>query len=103
MTDRELMEKTGWGKKHLRSVYNRASWDDVTNRDTDLFLWACGIHPSEQRRHVYLLKRACKGGRIRRLRHLGAAVAWRENQVQTLLRMCERVQLNELTEITRTG
>lgn len=96
MTDRELMQRTGWGKKHLRSVYNRATWDKITNGDMDLFLWACGMQPSKQRRYVYLLKRACEGGRIRRLRHLGAAVAWRENQVQTLLRMCERVLKNEL-------
>lgn len=95
MTDGELMQRTGWGKKKLRSIYNRWNWWDVTNRDTDLFLWACGISPSKQRRYVYQLKRTEKGGRIRRMRHLAKGVSWREQQVKTLLRMCERVLKNE--------
>lgn len=96
MTNQELMERTGWGKKKLRSVYLRATWHDVSNRDTDLFLWACGLNPSQQKRYVFALQRALKSGGIRRLRHLRQVeVLWRENQVQTLLRMCERVLENE--------
>ena len=91
MTDAELMQKTGWGKKRLRSVYRRKAWHDVTHRETDLFLWACGMHPSKQRRYVFALNRVLKSGRIRKLRHLRmTGVAWQENQIRTLLRMCER-------------
>ena len=97
MTDAELMRRTGWGKKHLRAVYQRASWEGVTNGDTDLFLWACDLHPSKQRRYLWLLKRAWRNGMegILKMRHLRATVAWQRNQVDTLLRMIERVLEDE--------
>lgn len=97
MTDGELMKKTGWGKKHLRAVYQSATWKNVTVGDTDLFLWACGLHPAKQRRYMWLLQRAWRNGMdgIRNMRHLRTDVAWRGNQVQTLLRMVERVLDNE--------
>lgn len=104
MTDAELGKKTGWGKKHLRAVYRRATWDDVTVGNMDLFLWACGLHPSKQRRYTWLLKRALKNGMegIRKMRHLRADTAWQVNQVQTLLRMVERVLDNEQRTESKT-
>ena len=103
MTDAELMEKTSWGKKHLRSVYQSASWEHITVGDMDLFLWACGLHPSKQRRYRWLLERASRNGMdsLRKVRHLRADVLWRANQVKVLLRMAERV-LNEQRTDQRT-
>lgn len=96
MTDAELMAKTGWGKKHLRTVYQSAAWEKITVGDMDLFLWACGLHPSKQRRYRWTLERAWRNGTdsLLTLRHLRTDVAWRANQVKTLLRMAERV-MNE--------
>jgi len=97
MTDAELMKRTGWGKKHLRAVYQQGTWKNITNGDTDLFLWACGLHPSKQRRYLWLLKRALRNGMegILKMRHLRADVAWQRNQVRTLLRMIGRVLEDE--------
>jgi hypothetical protein len=98
MTDRELMDKTGWGKKHLRGVYQAGTWESVTCGDMDRFLWACGIHPAKQRRQVWLLERILRqGGDFRRLRHLRPCKGWRENQIVTLLRMLGRVANAERT------
>lgn len=94
MTDDELMVATGWGEKHLRWVYNKASWAKVTNEDTDLFIHACGLNVREQRRYRYRLARAIKRGGIETMRHLQGRIAWRVNQNKTLIRMCTRV-LNE--------
>jgi len=93
MTDVELRQKTGWGEKRLLSVYQSASWADITVGDMDLFLWACGLHPSKQRRYTWLLRRAWKNGMdgIRKMRHLRTELNWRKYRVKTLLVMVERV------------
>lgn len=91
MTDRELMERTGWGLKHLRGVYQATTWDNVTVGDLNNFVSACGIRPATQRRFVWLLRRVEKSGDFRRLRHLRKCQGWRENQIVTALRMLERV------------
>jgi hypothetical protein len=90
-TDNELMEKTGWGRRHLRAVYRAATWQDVTSGDIDLFLWACGIKPSKQRRSVWMLERIRRAGEFRQLRHLRPATGWLENQIRALLKMVEKV------------
>lgn len=95
MTDEELMRATGWGEKHLRWVYNKATWGPITNADSDLFLAACGLNVKEQRRYKYRLARAVKRGGVETMRHLQGRAAWRVNQNRTLLRMCSRV-LGEL-------
>ena len=90
MTDAELMKLTGWGQKHLRWVYSKSSWNQITNWDTDLFLVACGLNVKAQRRYKYRLVRALKRGGIQTMRHLQGRIAWRVNQNKMLLRMCER-------------
>lgn len=96
MTDAEIRNKTGWQKNYLRAVYNSASWDRIRVRDMDLFLWACGLHPSKQRRYRWVLQRAWRNGMegIRKMKHLRIDAAWRSRQIDVLLRMVERV-LNE--------
>lgn len=98
LTDTNLMQKTGWGNKRLRSVYRNATWEQIEGGDMDLFLWACGLHPSQQRRYMWVLQRAWKNGMdgIRRMRHLRADTAWQKQQVNGLLQMVERV-LDEQT------
>lgn len=100
LTDTDIRKRTGWRKEYLRSVYNSATWKAITVGDMDLFLWACGLHPSKQRRYKWVLQRAWRNGMdgIRKMRHLRADVAWRCNQVKTLLRMVERVLENEQRE-----
>lgn len=97
MTDPELMKKTGWRREYLRSVYYRATWDKVAVGDMDLFLWACGLHPSKQRRYKWLLQRAWSNGMegIRSMKHLRGDQPWRIFQVNSLLRMVERVLEDE--------
>lgn len=91
LTDQELMERTGWGKCHLRTVYTRLSWAGVTVQDLDVFLWACGLHPSKQRRAVWMVERVRRLGDFRKLRHLRPSTGWIEHQIVSLLDMVRRV------------
>ena len=97
LTDEELMKATGWGERHLRTVYRSATWQNIKVGDMDLFLQACGLHPSKQRRYKWLLQWAWRNGMdgIRNMKHLRTNVASRVNQRETLLRMVERVLENE--------
>lgn len=90
-TDKELMSKTGWGKKRLRAVYRAATWQEVTSGDIDLFLWAVGISPSTQRRSVWMIERIRRAGDFRKLRHLRPGPDWLENLIKSLLKMIESV------------
>lgn len=93
MTDAELRQRTGWTRYYLSAVYHSATWDKVEVADMDLFLWACGLHPSKQRRYIWLLKRAWSKGMdgIRNMRHLKVDVSWRIVQIDILLQMVEKV------------
>ena len=98
MTDDELIAKTGWGRKRLRSVYRRSTFNGVTNADTDVFHWACGLRPSNQRREVWKLHRAWNNGGIDgvlRMRHLRTALPWQVSQIKRMTIMMERVLKNE--------
>lgn len=93
MTDPELMAKTGWGKARLRAIYHRHSWDGVTHEETDLFLWACNIEPSKQRRYLWLLKRALSKGMkgLLGMRHLKCNTGWQGNQLRLHLNRTEKL------------
>lgn len=97
MTAVELRERTGWSNGRLRSVMYSTNWKDITDGDKDLFLWACGLHPSKQRRYLWVLKRAWKNGidGILNMRHLRTDAYWQASRVNALLRMVERALENE--------
>lgn len=91
ITDPELMRRTGWGKRYLRSVYNSASWDGIKVGDVDKFLAACGMSWSTQRRQRWLLQLAVNNGGIQTMLHLRNDVGWRGNQLRLHLNRIERL------------
>ena len=92
LTDAELMKRLGWTKAKLIRIYRAATWDDVTVGDMDRFLEACGLHPANQRRYLWLIKRAWTRDGIANMRHLrSAGQPWRASMVAALLQMVERV------------
>lgn len=99
MTERELMKKTGWGKKHLRRVYKAASFEHVTAGDIDKFLAACGITWSNRKRQRSQLKRAWKRGMpgLRAIRHLRCTTGWQGNQLRLHFKRIELLLGNATT------
>lgn len=96
ITDPELMRRTGWGKRYLRSVYNSASWDGIKVGDVDKFLAACGMSWSTQRRQRWLIQLGYhKTGSvidgIKSMQHLQNDVGWRGNQLRLHLNRIERL------------
>lgn len=92
-TDAELMAATGWGKTHLRRVYQAKSFANVSVRDVDKFMAACGIQWGNRRRHRWLLKRALRNGMsgLKAIRHLRCAELWQGKQLQVHLQRIERL------------
>lgn len=93
MTDPELMERTGWGRRKLRAVYQSASWGSVKVEDVDTFLKACNMSWSTQRRQRWLLKLAISHGGIETMQHLKCShsVGWRGNQLKLHLERIEKL------------
>jgi hypothetical protein len=93
MTDRNLLQITGWSRAKLHRVAESKSWRAVTIGDADLFLIACGLHWSAQRRKLWLLRRALFDGAngLRGMRHLRTPTAQRAARVTTLLKRTEEV------------
>lgn len=100
-TDAELMQQTGWTRWRLVSVYQSATWNDVSVGDMNKFLFHCGLRPSTQRRSVWTLHRAYRSKEgLRSMKHLrpkgiGQSRAWTAKHVNTLIAMVERVLSNE--------
>jgi hypothetical protein len=93
MTDRKLIEITGWSKQKLERISSATSWSMIYVRDVVLFLYACGLDGEMRRRRLWLLKVATKKGEpgLRRMRHLRSA---RKQDVTVLLKRTERVLQN---------
>lgn len=86
MSDREIMQVTGWGIAKLRRIYNSKSWARINVRDVDVFLKACGISWSSQRRILWLLK--LNAYDITKMRHLQFRTGW---QAAMILRHQRRI------------
>lgn len=86
LSDRELMESTGWGLSKLRRIYNSKSWASIAVQDVDTFMRACGISWSSQRRIRWLLK--LNGYDITKMRHLQFRTGW---QAAMILRHQRRI------------
>ena len=80
MTDPELMEATGWGKKRLRKVYQSPSWAGIRVEDVDRFLTACGLRWSSQRRQLFRLW--YHQDHFDNMQHLKADCGWRGSQLR---------------------
>lgn len=92
LSDAELMKRLGWTKSKLIGVYRAATWEDVKVGDMDRFLQACGLHPANQRRYLWLIKRAWSKDGVAKMRHLrSAGQPWRASMVSALLQMVEKV------------
>lgn len=70
MTDAQLMAKTGWGLRRVRTVAGKGSWASVTVKDADTFLRACGLSWSAQRKQRWLLQLAINGTGLHSMRHI---------------------------------
>lgn len=90
-TDMEMRLCTGWGKDKLERISKATTWAGITVDDVDVFLAACGIRWSSQRREREKLTRIIRVGGIRRLKHLQKPTAQRAGRVTTLLKLCEQL------------
>lgn len=93
MSDVELCKRTGWGKKRLRRVYRASSWKNVTIEEVDVFLGACGLSWSSQRRQRWLLNLALKRseGFELEMRHLKPNTFWEAGMIKALNKHVERL------------
>lgn len=86
MTDTELAKRTGWGMRHLKRVYQAATWRDITAQEVDTFLSACGLSWSSQRRQRWLLQLAFERKGIEgifSMYHLRPKNWWQAHQLNT--------------------
>lgn len=90
MSDIELCKRTGWGKKRLRRVYRAGSWRNVTVEEVDVFLAACGLTWSSQRRERWLLKLAWNRSGLADMRHLRASTGWEASMINKLNKHVEK-------------
>lgn len=91
MTDPELIERTGWGRRKLRRVYNSATWDDITGKEMDEFLTACGLSISSLRRQRWLIRLSISRGGLHTMQHLQHNTGWRGNQLKLHLDRIEKL------------
>lgn len=94
MSDQELVKLTGWGERKLSRVYNSASWDDITGRDIDTFLTACGLSPFSLRRQRWLIQLAVRRGGLHTMQHLKQDknnTGWKGNQLRLHLERIEKL------------
>lgn len=57
ITQEELRQKTGWGKKKVEAMCGLLTWASVAVGDADKFREACGVTRANERRHRHYLKR----------------------------------------------
>lgn len=88
-SDPELCERTDWGLKKLRNIYNARTWADVTAQEIDTFLSACGLRWGSQRRLLALLRRY--DFKLDRLAHLKVKSGPRAVIVVRLQRRIQRL------------
>lgn len=91
MTDKELRQRTGWGKKRLLRVYRATSWKNVTVGEVDALLSACGLRWSSQRRQLFLLQLAIERGGLERMRHLRATTFWERQMINNLIKQYHKL------------
>lgn len=91
MTTIELMEKTGFCHTKLERISKQKTWANIAVKDVDLFLTACGLSWSAQRRQRWALALAIRKGRIHKMRHLKTNTNIGASQVKSHLRRIEQL------------
>ena len=93
MSDVELCRRTGWGKKRLRRVYRASSWGHVTVEEVDVFLTACGLSWSSQKKQRWLIKLALDrtNGKELDMRHLRARTFWEDGMIKAMNKHVKRL------------
>lgn len=96
MSDKQLMGRTGWGRKKLISVYQRASFARVPIEDVDRFLSACGITSTNKNKVREKIKLALGRGEggvdgISRMYHLRYHSGWESSQLKRHLKRIEQL------------
>lgn len=91
MTTLELMEKTGFSHVKLERIAKQKTWASIAVRDVDLFLTACGLSWSSQRRQRWLLELAIRKGRLHKMRHFKTTNRIEAAQVKSHLRRIEKL------------
>lgn len=97
MTDAELRRITGWSQDKLQRIAESKSWSRITVLDADIFLIACGLKWSTQRRERWLLQVAFMRGfdGIRRMRHLQKLTGRNAAAAAILLKRTEQLLKKE--------
>lgn len=91
MTTPELVKKTGFCHEKLERISKQRTWAKITVRDVDLFLSACGLKWSTQRRQRWALALAIKKGRLDKLRHFKTSTQFGPAQVRSHLLRVEKL------------
>lgn len=91
MTTPELMKRTGFGHVKLERISKQTSWAKISVQDVDLFLDACGIKWSSQRRIRWLLQLAIRKGRLHKMRHFKTTTRIEAAQVRSHLTRIEKL------------
>lgn len=91
MTTNELMAKTGFGHMKLKHISKQLSWARIAVEDVDVFLTACGLKWSTQRRERWLLQLAANKGRLHKMRHFKTSTRVEAAQVKSHLRRIEKL------------
>lgn len=86
MTTSEIMKATGFSKWKVDRISNAKTWANISVKDVDLFLSACGLSWSAQRKQRWLLGLAVKKGRVDKMRHLKVANRIESAQVKSHIR-----------------
>lgn len=91
MSDPYLMEQTGWSRNKLIRVYNSANWLDITERDQNIFLAACGLSTASLNRARWLVQLAMRRGGLHTMQHLKCDTGWKGNQLKLHLERIEKL------------
>lgn len=91
MTTPELVRRTGFGHDKVQRIANQKTWARISVEDVDIFLTACGLSWSTQRKKRWLLKLALSKGRLHKMHHLKASNSIEATQVRCHLRRIEKL------------
>jgi len=95
-TSSHLMKLTGWGARKLLWISRRKSWADVSVRDVDAFLSACGLSWSSQSNQRLTLMKALERGGLQTMLHLerrklSRTTRWQASQLARHIRRLEKI------------
>jgi hypothetical protein len=87
----ELMAKTGWGRRKIEALQRAMTWKKVAVGDVDIFLKACGLTWSAQRRQLWLIQLAIQRGGIDRMKHFRLTDGFSGSQIRSQFKRIEKM------------